>query len=124
MRKATAISLCIVLTLSLVLKISAIVWYELNQSYIAAELCEQKEIMDNNCAGHCQLSQKLQLTENTNDEDDAPAVSQQFELITFVLPEEDAEDNVLSTLASNHTQLWTLGTENNFISQVDHPPAA
>ena len=123
LRKATAISLCTVLTLSLVLKVSAIVWYEVNQSYIASELCEQKEVMDNNCEGHCQLSKKLQLTENTSEDNGKPLISLQFELITFVLPQDASVDESLVASSSEFTEMWTLGTERDYIGVIDHPPA-
>ncbi len=123
LRKATAISLCTVLTLSLVLKVSAIVWYEVNQSYIASELCEQKEVMDNNCEGHCQLSKKLQLTENTSEDNGKPLISQQFELITFVLPLDASVDETLVATSSEFTEMWTLGMERDYIGVIDHPPA-
>lgn len=33
--------------------------YSLNYTYIASELCEQKDIPDNSCLGTCHLSKKI-----------------------------------------------------------------
>lgn len=40
-------------------KLSIIVAFQLDQERIAAELCEQRELRENTCAGHCQLEDML-----------------------------------------------------------------
>jgi hypothetical protein len=74
------------LALSLFLKIGVIAWYGINQDYIASELCEQKEIADNECQGNCQLNKALQLTEKPQQQDDVPVLTE-LEFLTFVVPQ-------------------------------------
>ena len=39
-----------------------------NQGYIATELCEQREIVDNSCEGHCQLQKELSKQSEQSDQ--------------------------------------------------------
>ena len=106
------------------LKISAIIWYEANQEYIATELCEQKEVVDNKCDGNCQLAQKLQLAESSNKDSDSPKPNMQFELIHFVLPQDTSDNLSLQALTANFVPLWSFGRVIGYNSPIDHPPAA
>ncbi|PCJ67222.1 MAG: hypothetical protein COA58_02580 [Bacteroidetes bacterium] len=104
------------------LKISAVIWYEVNQTYIASELCEQKEVLDNKCLGNCQLSQKLQLTDQSNEENPSK-VNVQIEVLNFVLPSEEVSNEYLLTISGDYRITLTIGDEIPFVSKVFRPPA-
>ena len=122
-RAPVAILLILVLTASLMLKLSAIIWYEVNQGYIATELCLQKDVVDNSCAGHCQLNQKFELSDNTGSKSDLPVVHTQFEQLTFIVNENDESPDTYKRDSLTYLHFWTIGNEQSYSDEIDHPPA-
>jgi len=113
-----------VLTLSLILKISAITWYEINQSYISAELCEEKSKLDNECKGSCQLTQRLRLTEQSSSDQENPFSNEKLEILSFVLYPNESENYrtfLLSKLTFSRNE---PKVRNPFIDEVFHPPTS
>ena len=49
-------------------KVVVIMSFYANQSYIAQNLCENRNHLEKKCCGKCQLKKKLQQTENSNNQ--------------------------------------------------------
>ncbi|EDO25943.1 predicted protein, partial [Nematostella vectensis] len=47
-----------------------IAWYEINKDYIAAELCENKDKPELQCAGKCYLKKQIDKVEESGDTED------------------------------------------------------
>lgn len=50
--------------------------FKLNQSYIASELCVNRDVPDSDCHGKCYLTKKLQQQNKERNEGNAPEVRQ------------------------------------------------
>lgn len=50
-------------------KLAVLVQFELNQSYIAQNLCVQKDKKDNACQGRCVLAERLKISEPQESQD-------------------------------------------------------
>lgn len=88
MNKITAYILFLCLSCQLVLKLSIVAWFEINQDYIAATLCENKARPELVCCGKCVLRKALRKADNaeqksqknTNEKEERTAQ------VHFVLP--------------------------------------
>ena len=69
-----------VLGLGFLTNIAIAVWFELEQDYIAKELCVEKDVEDSDCAGHCVLTKKV------NDSKPVTNMVLDSKLLEFVLP--------------------------------------
>lgn len=67
MKKAVAIILILAVTAQLLNELLVVAAFELQEAYIAQELCEEREVPDSDCHGHCQLTKKLTQDNDTND---------------------------------------------------------
>lgn len=88
MNRFLAILLCLCLSCQCVLKLSIYAWFELNQEYIAATLCENKSRPELVCCGKCVLSKRLNSADGTdrnNPKHPAPK-HDKTEITSFVLP--------------------------------------
>ncbi|MCS6822950.1 MAG: hypothetical protein NZ529_01550 [Cytophagaceae bacterium] len=59
MNKAITTTLLIALLLPVVSKVAVVAYFNLNKTYIAKTLCENKSNPKNNCKGKCYLTKKL-----------------------------------------------------------------
>lgn len=62
-RSITAIVLIFSVTLANFTKLFIYAGFELNQTYIVTELCENRDVPEMNCNGQCYLSKKLKQAE-------------------------------------------------------------
>lgn len=69
MRIAAIISLILLLSYPLLLKIGIIGYWQFNRDYIARTLCDFKDIKDSPCKGKCYLMKKIKGTEVPAKED-------------------------------------------------------
>lgn len=69
-----------VLGLGFLTNIGIAVWFELEQDYIAQELCQEKDVVDSDCAGHCVL------TKTVNDSKPVTSVVLESKPLLFLIP--------------------------------------
>lgn len=96
------------------------VWYEVNQSYIAQEFCIKKEVVENDCQGTCHLANTLQLTEQK--QSDTPVYTFQFEVLNFIVPKQqsfDINEALVLTESNYHGQRLS----SPFLDDVFRPPS-
>ena len=75
------------LSCQLVLKLSIIAWFEINQDYIAANLCENKARPELVCCGKCVLTKQLKKADNNERKESAPVKIDKTNMVVFILPE-------------------------------------
>ena len=105
------------------LKISAIAWYEINRDFIVTELCEQKAVLENNCQGNCQLSKKLQLTDESKEDSEIPFSNVKLEVMDFVLCGETQEKTDSLVLNTTYNIAETPAIRRPFLDELFRPPA-
>ena len=88
MRKFTAILLLFCLSCQCVLKLSIVAWFELNQEYIAATLCENRDKPELVCCGKCVLTKQLKKADDTEQQDkkNTQNKAEQHSMVVYVLP--------------------------------------
>ena len=90
MNKITAVLLMMCLSCQLVLKLSIVGWFEINQEYIAATLCENKNKPELVCCGKCVLTKELKKADDVEQksQNNAPSKEERTAMVVFVLPEQ------------------------------------
>lgn len=88
MRRLAAILLLCILGWSSLLKIGVVAWYQCNKSYIAQNLCENRDKPALKCCGKCYLRKQLAKTEarRSTGANPLPAQLSRIELPAFIMP--------------------------------------
>lgn len=84
-KKITAISLVLLLSLQCFYKLGVITYFQLNRDYIAEVLCINKEEPIAMCYGKCFLDKNLALADTSADDATAPVGKQQIEFPIFLI---------------------------------------
>ncbi len=89
MRQCISTLMVFLVVWQLLLKGGVLVWYELNQTYIANELCENRDRPELACNGKCILMQRLQAAEQERrDAQERPLrIVEKLELAQFIIKE-------------------------------------
>lgn len=119
-KKYLAITLLVVLMTIPLSKTIMLVHFYINQDYIAANLCQFKEIEENSCNGKCVLSEQLKQTEDT--EKELPGVMREMYNLEWIFGGHDFELPLpfCETAISTAFYLW----KDYSVDQEDffHPP--
>lgn len=93
--------------------------FYINQEWIAASLCENKDKPEMECEGHCQLKKKLEKKDKQSDTQE-----RRHEINPFISPalSETDPSTPRATVATNIMQDAHL--PNQFVSDIFHPPGA
>lgn len=125
MRSYISISLVFLFAWQLMLKAGVLIWFGANRSYIAAELCENKDKPELECNGQCVLAKRMKAAEQERrDADQRPLrIMEKFEFSHYIA----AADEALSeTDDANYSDraIWTayLEPHSNYFSNFFHPP--
>lgn len=104
------------------LKLGVIINWNLNQEFIAKNLCEQRKIKNNCCKGKCQLNKSLK-----NIEDNSPKqnkIPKKFNLTDCFIGEGDLimikPEQIQFT--SSHLELTSSSYHFTFCAKNDRPP--
>ena len=104
----------------------AVYWFS-NQSYIATELCEKRQVKNNHCQGKCQLNKKLAEANDTapgkNEAPKSPSLEKGLELAVFSAPlplqfSGEAIHTDHERISFIHSPLTLVGVHDIF-----HPPS-
>lgn len=127
MNKITAYILFLCLSCQLVLKLSIVVWFEINQDYIAATLCENKARPELVCCGKCVLHKELRKADEAERKShkDTNEKQERAAQVHFVLPAAIAlPDNVIG---QNDLQVQHPIAPHHFNTNISlsifHPPS-
>ena len=75
-------------------KLLVLAWYQVNKTYIAQKLCENRNKPKMHCNGKCQLRKKMQLLEQESPSNSSvPVKIDKIAILEFLLPENQATLN-------------------------------
>jgi hypothetical protein len=97
-----------------------------NQDIIASKFCENKNLPEKKCNGHCYLNKNLKNDDSKSDKNSVPRSSQIFEEFVWSTGSEKSSFNYLFFFSSKLIQL-SYDNESyaySHISSIAHPPSA
>jgi len=99
-----------------------IIWvdFQLNQQYIAKNICVQKEVNDNCCKGSCQLIKKLNEDEKNQGQQNEPSKPLK-EIQLFINQEHEIQFSCPLTLERSYPKI-NICTYSKIILDIFHPP--
>lgn len=117
-----AIVLMLCFCFQIVAKFSIVAWYQVNKTYVATVLCENKAKPELNCCGKCYLNKQLKKADEP-----APADGKQlikFEKTELVAILEDAISFPLSAIKINapYGSMYHAPAGRLALSSIFHPP--
>ena len=75
-------------------KLLVLAWYQVNKTYIAQKLCENRNKPKMHCNGKCQLRKKMQqLDQESPSNSSVPVKTDKIAILEFLLPENQASLN-------------------------------
>ena len=97
------------------MNLGILAWFQIENSYIVAELCENRFVEDSDCQGHCVLNKKL------NDVNTDAQVVVECKLLTFVFSEASNEQPSLKPQIKwlNSGEKWN---KQPFVTSLLKPP--
>lgn len=114
------------LSCQLVLKLSIIAWFEINQDYIAATLCENKNRPELVCCGKCVLTKQLSKADKNEQQNksNAPTKAEKTATVTFILPEINEYPQTLVTQEiSEQNAVLPHHFAVSILAAIFHPPS-
>ncbi len=94
--------------------------YELNQKYIAAALCENKNMPEKHCNGKCYLKKQLDQQQKKEQNNPGGNIKDSNEVVYFC---ESNQKNIFSLpLPTNHHFYFTEAPVSDFSFSIFHPP--
>ncbi len=125
MKQILAILLLICVSYQYVAKVGVIAWYQANKSYVAQELCENKDTPEMGCNGKCYLKKQLdKVDNNTESEKNLPAKkNSKNELPEYLSTASSFYFANNNTLSTQDFCLYTNLYSYTIIPSVFHPPS-
>jgi hypothetical protein len=126
MNKIASLVLMLCLSCQLVLKLSIVAWFEINQEYIAATLCENKNKPELVCCGKCVLTKQLKKADNLDHKGNKnlPSKAEKTATVAFILPERNITKFNFTTgnqCVQNAKKMQHFGV--NISKEIFHPPS-
>lgn len=120
-----AIILFMSLSFQSMVKLGIVAWYQVNKTYVATVLCENKDKPEMNCCGKCYVRKQLnKADDNGSSEKQTPVKGPHFETVDYVMPVFTATRITLSTASVskvfNGRYTGSLGFD--IVSSIFHPP--
>jgi len=103
-------------------KLVILVNFQLNQTYIAKNLCEQKGTKGNHCQGKCHLSKQLTAEDEKPAAQSVPDLKEKFESSAFVLTPFNKLANANNTGRRLRVN-FRIQLPPGFTPSVFHPPS-
>jgi hypothetical protein len=95
--------------------------FDLNENYIAKELCVNRNNSANHCNGHCFLTKELNKEEKSNNPLNAPS-KEKFEVQLFCIDASNNINVVSFFITTSYTSLQNF-TAQEVLKITFHPPA-
>lgn len=103
------------------------IWYNINQTYVAEELCENKEKEELECNGKCYLKKQIEKAEpvKNSSENPEPIRPPHIKDAPFVVMSTpiDLQTNTVNERESNWENL-PIAKSNSYHANIFHPPQA
>lgn len=97
--------------------------FKLHQEFIAAELCEEKDVEGSTCDGKCHLRKKIKEADENERSQTPYSIETKVEITYFL--EELEELLPFPFSANNHSRLyanWQFPHTSAYLGEVFHPP--
>lgn len=62
------------------MNLGILAWFQIQNDYIVKELCEEREVVNSDCAGHCVLQKKMEDTQPD------PVIEVESKVLVFLVP--------------------------------------
>jgi len=95
--------------------------FDINETYIAKELCVNKNNPSAHCNGHCYLNRELNNQEKSSNPLNTSS-KEKFEIQLFCIDASSIINVVSSTVATTHSYLQNF-TAQEFLQYNFHPPS-
>lgn len=124
MKYLVAIALLVSISYQFIAKMGVMAWYEINKDYIAAELCENKDKPELQCAGKCYLKKQIDKVEESGDTDDknTPTKNKKTELPEYVLTAPSLCTFFIAEESADFHDKYTSPRGTLYITSIFHPP--
>lgn len=117
MKRIVSISLLIVLSTGIFVNIGIYTWFQIDQAYIASELCENRFIPESDCGGHCVLEKKINAVETKK------GVIVEFKLLSFLCVQ--SNEVLMENIGSTSLLCKPTGSfDYQYASAIFRPPIA
>ena len=115
LKRLVSISLLLILSTGFFVDIGIYAWFQVEQAYIASELCENRFVPESDCEGHCVLEKKI------NDVESQKALLIEFKLLSFLTTQ--SNDIVVDVMEATALQTKPNNFFNYlFTSSIFRPP--
>jgi hypothetical protein len=132
LRRFISIALIVILAAQSLCRLGIITYFNINRTYIAAELCVNRErdatllSLDDgitSCSGKCYLDEKLKLTDEPEQQQKSATPESKLEIPVIVLPEPVSCREYSFVEATRHFTPYQLNHSERTRVPIFHPPA-
>ena len=124
MYRILAIILFLGISFQSTVKLGILAWYEVNKTYVATELCENKDKPELNCCGKCYVGKQLKKVDEHSGEKQMPGKNTKTETVEYIIPFTTPAHNTTSLQqeAKVYNGRYTCSKGFDVINSVFHPP--
>ncbi len=97
--------------------------YHLNETFIAAVLCENKEKVELKCKGKCQLAKNLTADENGSDEKNGQTVKHNLPEALFIASAKTFDFTFNYNITAIQHPVLQVMLQSPALASIFHPPA-
>ncbi len=99
-----------------------VAWYEINKTYVAKVLCENKDKPQMKCCGKCYLNKQLKKTEGSTDGKQLPVKTEKTEPAIMHIAGNIIPPVFIAVNTLVHHAQYTSPQGYNGIADIFHPP--
>jgi hypothetical protein len=122
--RVLAIILFLSLSFQSMVKLGIVAWYEVNKTYVATVLCENKDKPEMKCCGKCYVNKQMnKVDRGSNSDKQLPGKTAKAETVDYIMPFTQSQNIVFSPQENkifNGHYTGTAGFE--LVTSVFHPP--
>lgn len=124
-KQCIAIILFICVSCQLVAKLGIVAWWEANRSYVAKELCENRNQPQKKCAGKCYLKKQLnKIEQEPGTENNIPNKKHLTEVIDCILTQPiNSTSSIVFEPIQKSLSTYVNHYQYKVLKRIFHPPA-
>lgn len=86
MTRVLAIILFFSLGFQSMVKLGIVAWYQVNKTYVATVLCENKDKPQLNCCGKCYVNKQMKKADGNSSDKQLPGKTAKAETVEYIMP--------------------------------------
>lgn len=125
MNRILAIILFISISFQSMVKLGIVAWYEVNKTYVATVLCENKDKPQLNCCGKCYVNKQMKkVDQNSGSEKQVPGKTAKAETVEYIMPLTPLHSNTAFILQDDkvYNGHYTGSKGHDAAPAIFHPP--